>query len=207
MTDTEGARASSEDQPSARLRNTVVDTDARVHTTAFMAFHDEQGRSQVQTGRREGRRRIRLATLGYLRTHRDWYRRWSLFFTIAWNSCALAIVVIGIATSVLTAIDEKILAAPKLLLILLPAVSSLLGAILTQFRLRELARIRDEGRIRAEQLVCRAFLVPTSTKEAAMAEAVKLREAAHQLEREQLDLYMGDDANALKPPKASGATM
>lgn len=81
----------------------------------------------------------------------DWYRRRSLFFTISWNSCALAIVVIGIATSVLTAIDEKIFVAPKLLLILLPAVSSL-GAILTQFRLRELARIRDEGRIVSVQL-------------------------------------------------------
>lgn len=95
---------------------------------------------------------VKLAILGYLRTHRNWYRRWSLFFTLSWNSFALAIVILGFATSILTAIDDKLFAAPKLLLIALPAVSSLLGAVLTQFRLRELARIRDEGRIRAEQL-------------------------------------------------------
>lgn len=165
-----------------------------------MAFKMSRADREYSLDHAQDGEEVRLAILCYLRTHRNWYRRWSQFFTLSWNCCALAIVILGFATSILTAIDDKLFAAPKPLLITLPAVSSPLGAVLTQFRLRELAGIREEGRIRAEQLVCKAFLVPTSSKEAALAEAVKLRDAAHQLEREQLDLYMGDDANARRPP-------
>lgn len=100
--------------------------------------------------------------------------------------------VLGAATSILTAADD-LLKIPKLWLILLPALSSLLAAIISQFRFKDLSRIREEGRISAELLVSEAFLIPIDCDNAsAMKAAVALRQAAHELELKQLELVLGD---------------
>lgn len=133
---------------------------------------------------------IKQAALGYLRTHRKWYARWSLFYSFAWNGATLLIVILGALSSILTATQPS--QVPHWLLITLPAVSSLLAAVLMQFRLKDACRLRELGRIATEELICKAHLIPTDVKREALVAAITLREAAHRLEREQLVEFLAD---------------
>ena len=132
---------------------------------------------------------VRAALLSYLRTHRRWYARWSLFYSTSWNACMLAIIILGALSSILTATGE-LKAEHHWILIVLPAISSLLAALLTQFRLKESCGLRDLGRIQIEELICKAYIIPTDDCKTAMTAAMKVRQEAHALEREQLAKFL-----------------
>ncbi len=140
----------------------------------------------------------RKAILLYLKKHRKWYHRWSRFYSIAWHNATLLVVVLGALTSILTAIKPQ--PVPTEVLIALPALSSLLAAILIQFKLKESCRVRERGRIATEELICEALVIPTQDKEKALKRAVEIRERAHQLERDQLAEFL---AEAPSPPGAA----
>jgi hypothetical protein len=137
---------------------------------------------------------IREAALSYLRSHRSWYAFWSRAYTLTWNVATFAIIVLGALTSILTAYDVK----NRALLIILPAVSSLLGAFIIQFRLRDAWRLRELGRIAVEELICEAYLIPIEDRGVALREAFRLRLCAHKLERDQLSEFFGEATNLRK---------
>jgi hypothetical protein len=136
---------------------------------------------------------IRMAAISYLRTHRKWYARWSRFYSVTWNVATMLIVLLGALSSILTA-AQRDFPVPSWVLITLPAVSSLLAALLIQFKLKDSCRVREAGRIASEELICRAYLIPTDDPKRALEVAVGLREAAHQLEREQLIDFLAENA-------------
>jgi hypothetical protein len=114
---------------------------------------------------------IRQASLNYLRTHRAWYATWSNLLTWTWNIATFSIIILGALTSILTALGS----ADKTLLIALPAISSLLGALLVQFRMRDVWRLRELGRIATEELICKAYLIPVDDRQAALQAAIDVR--------------------------------
>jgi hypothetical protein len=133
---------------------------------------------------------IRSAILGYLRTHRNWYHRWSAFYSLGWNVLTLLVLVLGALTSILQAVggvDQRIL-------VILPALSSLCAALLIQFRLKDVCRIREQGRIAIELLICRALELSGKNADLVRREAIELREAAHQVELDQLIQFLSDDS-------------
>jgi len=134
---------------------------------------------------------IREAALAYLRTHRKWYVFWSRVYTHIWNIATFLIIVIGALTSILTAYGE----ISKPLLIVLPAISSLLGALLVQFRFRDVWRLRELGRISTEELICEAYLIPQNDRAEALKAAINLRLQAHKLERDQLSEFFGEPSD------------
>jgi len=136
---------------------------------------------------------VRIAILSYLRSHRSWYARWSTFYSVAWNTSTLLIVILGAVTSILAAAGDSLPQNLHPLVIVLPAFSSLLAALLVQFKLKEMCRLREVGRLACEGLICRALHIPTSeSPKDALATAIQLREAAHELERQQLLDYMAE---------------
>jgi hypothetical protein len=136
---------------------------------------------------------IRHAALSYLRTHRNWYARWSSFYSIAWNISTLLVVVLGASTSILAASGDVLPKDVRVLVIVLPAISSLLAALLIQFKLREMCHLREMGRLACEDLICKAYRIsPDHEPRSALELAIHLREAAHQLERNQLAEFMSE---------------
>jgi hypothetical protein len=142
--------------------------------------------------------KIRAATLAYLRTHRDWYAESSERYTRAWNALTFLIIVLGSLTASLNAYGLP--EAFKPLLVFLPLLSSICGALLLQYRMVDIWRLRESGRISAEELICRALKIPHDDPVKAIAEAVDIRIAAHKLERDQLNEFFSD--NNAKPKVA-----
>ena len=157
----------------------------------MIPFNKKQAAKTFEAALNEGSQEIRSATLSYLRSHRLWYAFWSRVYTLTWNITTFSIIVLGALTSILTAAGVQ----NKALLITLPAVSSLLGAFLIQFRLRDVWRLRELGRIAVEELICQAYLIPTDSPEVALKEAIRLRLRTHKLERDQLSEFFGEAAD------------
>lgn len=134
---------------------------------------------------------IRTAAIGYLRTHRDWYAQSGWRYTHSWHLLTFLVIVLGALTSILTAMEEASHISREVLIIL-PALSSLFAAILVQFRLREGCRIRDHGRIAADELVGKAHGIDIRNRDRAMQQALRLRSAVHRIEREQLSQFMAE---------------
>ena len=152
----------------------------------------------------ESTEEIRTAILSYLRSHRAWYARWSTFYSLSWNTSTLLIVILGAATSILAAAGDGLPQRLHLLVIVLPAISSLLAALLVQFKQKEMCRLREAGRLTCEELICKAFRISSDENHKdALAAAIQLREAAHNLERQQLLEYMGE---ATSPGRGQAST-
>lgn len=143
----------------------------------------------------------RTAILSYLRSHRAWYEKWSKRYALTWNMLTFTVLILGALTSILTAFGNVM----KEVLVALPAISSLCAAALIQFRLREGCRIRDHGRIATEFLICKALALPMNDTEKAKRAAIRLREAAHQLELEQLAQFMAEHSEAGPRDEGSSA--
>ena len=116
-----------------------------------------------------------------------------------WNSATTAIVVLGAATAVVSALGE--FSGQKIITIILPAISSFLGTVLIQFRVRELWQVREVGRISSEELIARAYTIPISDRDSALAAATALRLDAHKIEREQAAQFFAQ--NTGKPIEAA----
>ncbi|MGO9356976.1 MAG: hypothetical protein ACLP1D_04785, partial [Xanthobacteraceae bacterium] len=127
---------------------------------------------------------IQRKTLEYLRTHRKSYIGGNLRFGLAWNVLSFSVIVLSALTSILAALkaNENV---PSWLIIVLPALSALLSTFLLQFRIRDLWQLRDEGRIEIELLICKAHLIPTESRDAALNAAMELRTGAIKLELDQ----------------------
>lgn len=125
---------------------------------------------------------IQNKILGYLRTHRKSYIGGNLRFGVMWNLINLSVILLSALTSILAALKNPNL---QNWIIILPATSALLSTILLQFRIRDLWQLRDEGRIEIELLICKAHLIPIKDRQDALEAAMKLRTAAHELERDQ----------------------
>jgi hypothetical protein len=136
---------------------------------------------------------IRAATIDYLRTHRNWYIRGAEAYFWLWNLPSVAIVVLGALTAILSAYGDFAI-RHRLLMTVLPAMSSLLATLLIQFRVRDIWRLRELGRISSEELIAKAHLLPTDDQETAKKGAIELRLAAHQLERAQAEQFYADAA-------------
>lgn len=131
---------------------------------------------------------IRTAILGYLRTHRAWYKRSSNRYWWSLNFLSFLIVVLGTATSVLNAVPPEKTRPLQALMIIMPAVAALCAALLAQFRIRDMSRLREIGRIKSEYLIAEALKLPKEIDAAtAMDSAVALRTRAHEIEWQQLD--------------------
>jgi hypothetical protein len=117
----------------------------------------------------------------------EWYAFWSRACTWTWNIATFSIIVLGALTSILQAFGG----ADRILLVTLPAISALLGAFLVQFKLRDIWRLREIGRITIEELICRAYMIPSDDAAKALEAAIQLRLCAHQLERDQLSEFFG----------------
>ena len=134
---------------------------------------------------------IREAILEYLETHRIWYARSSARFGFSWNLLTFLVLTLGALTSILTAIGN----VAQWILIGLPAISSLCAALLIQFRLKESCRLRDHGKIAMELLICKGLTIQGDDVEKARRSAIRLREAAHRIELEQLAEFTSEDRN------------
>ena len=134
---------------------------------------------------------VTAASLTYLRTHRNWYARASTFHYVSLNALTSAIIVLGALTSIISATGPDKVSGGHVLTIVLPAVSSLAATLLVQFRVREMCRARELGRLACEGLICDALALNVDDADHARAAAVELRRRAHAIEREQLDLVIG----------------
>lgn len=79
---------------------------------------------------------IRDAAVGYLRTHRNWYKTSTLIYGLLWNGLTLSIIALSATTSIIAAYDKS--DEYKLLVVLLSAITALFGTLLVQFRVRDL---------------------------------------------------------------------
>lgn len=163
-----------------------------IFPTGIIATPSSPIAEDVSLERAETAKAARSAILSYLRTHRAWYEDWAKFYAFAWNLLTFLVLVLGALTSILTAIGG----IEKVVLIALPAISSLCAAALIQFRLRDACRIRDHGRIATELLICKALALPMDDPRTTKEAAIRLREAAHQLELEQLAQFMVESSQA-----------
>jgi hypothetical protein len=137
---------------------------------------------------------IREESLNYLRTHRNWYVRWTNFNKNLWNLSNVAIMILGAATSILAALNRPGGAQDPLtwtdsLTIAMPALASLLSAILVQWRVYEKWQLREEGRIDLEELLCEAHLIRVDEPEKTLKKAIELRRRAITIERTQANRF------------------
>ena len=153
----------------------------------------DRGTRSLDAALEGGSKEIRQATLSYLNSHRAWYATWSNVLTWTWSVATFAIIVLGALTSILTASGSE----NKILLITLPAVSSLLGALLVQFRMRDVWRLRELGRIAAEELICKAYLIPVDDSKTALQAALDIRREAHKLERDQMSEFFSEPSTSV----------
>ena len=153
----------------------------------------------------EDKKKIRSAMVGYIRTHRDWYERSSATYGSIFNFGNVLIIAFGAAASILAAgnFDGP---ASKAAIVLLPALSSLIATILSQFRVRDIWRLREVGRIEAEALAARAMAIPVNAETDTYQEALKVRQLAHELERAQMaEFFSGTDStNKIGNPQSQG---
>jgi hypothetical protein len=122
-----------------------------------------------------------------------------------WNSATASIVVISAATAILAAWNRPYL---QWLNILLPAISTVLGTLLMQFRMRDMWQLREMGRIASEELVAEAHLMDVGKVEDATKTAIALRMRAHQIERDQATQFFAEPPNkegGSKPNKEGGS--
>ena len=144
---------------------------------------------------------VRNTAISYLRTHRDWYNWYSEFYKWVWNGATLLIILLSALTAIIASGTKD--ASPPVAwaqwsLIILPAVATFLGALIAQFRVRDLWQIREAGRIKAEELVCSGLGIDVSDPKVAVAEALRLRGLAHQLEREQATGFFAEFVEGAK---------
>lgn len=139
---------------------------------------------------------VRHALLEHLRADRKWYAKHSEWNKKAWNGLTFLAIVLATLASILTAVNDSDKPVPgimRVILIVLPALSALCGALLVQFRFKDACRIRDHGRIATEKLICETYLLTAESREKALTAAVAIRMAAHELEEEQLAQITGGD--------------
>ena len=129
---------------------------------------------------------VRKAAIGYLRTHRDWYVRASLFYQWAWNILTCGIIVLSAISAIASASASGNISVPSWIPVLASAISVLFGTLLAQLRIRDLWQVREQGRIEAETLLAKAYGMPTGSAGAALNRAIELRLEAHALELKQM---------------------
>lgn len=129
---------------------------------------------------------IKETAIAYIRTHRNWYARWSALYGRVWNSLTCGMIALSALSSILSASS-----ADKLYATITAALSALFGTILVQYRVRDMWQLREQGRIDAEKLVAKAQLISTSDPATTLIEAVSLRMAVHELENDQNKRYFG----------------
>lgn len=143
--------------------------------------------------------KVILAGLG---VDRKWYAIRSRRSNWAWNGLTFLAILFASLASILAAVNQGALPNPgaalnqdmfRISLIVLPALSALCGTLLVQFRFQEVCRIRDQGRITVEKLICRAYLMPTGDLARALEVGIGIRLEAHQLEEDQLAQITGSD--------------
>lgn len=145
---------------------------------------------------------IRKSIAGYLRSHRGWYLNQSNWYGRAWNAGTLLIVLFGTVSSIVAAYPKH---SPytEFLTIVLPALSSLIASVLIQFRVRDMWRLREIGRIESEILIAKSFSLPNHPTELVKG-AIALRQLAVELERAQMGEFFADRNSQASDSGAAG---
>ncbi|PKK37418.1 hypothetical protein BWI96_05990 [Siphonobacter sp. SORGH_AS_0500] len=97
------------------------------------------------------------------------YDKGSILFENLYHIFSILIILLGFLSSVLAALDgEKLLMGKtldlKVALILLPLISSMLAAIITQFNIKEKYQLREIGRIKCTHLYTEARIAFAKAK-------------------------------------------
>ncbi|MBY5334736.1 DUF4231 domain-containing protein [Rhizobium leguminosarum] len=129
---------------------------------------------------------IKRQALRDLRTHRNWYARYSRVNQYLWNFLTLGIVVLSGLSSLFSAYGTVI---PQWLPMATSALVALFGTLIVQFRIRDVWQLREQGRIEAEMLVAEAHLIDITDELTTLKQAVALRKRAHALEMKQLNQF------------------
>lgn len=142
----------------------------------------------------------REATIDFVKAHRNWYAKWASIYEKQWNFYTSAIIILSAATSIVSAAGPGEIT--RWTSVGLSALSALLATILVQFRIRDLWQIREQGRIEAEEIIARAYLMPSLDIEAARKAAVEIKIETHRLEKKQARQFF----SAPPLPKRSNET-
>jgi hypothetical protein len=139
---------------------------------------------------------LRRAALEY----HKWFSFWKNFYGICWNTLTLLVIVLSGITSILIAArfgqDEADGSWQRFVLIGMPALATLFGAILAQFRMRESWQLRETGRIEVEEILGRlSFLHPSEPN--ALESLAVLENDLHRLAKRQTSDFFAawDDRN------------
>jgi hypothetical protein len=130
---------------------------------------------------------IQAETVRQLNEHVVWYARWSRFYGIAFNGGTLLSIFFSTATSIIVAMKVE----KYYLGIILPATSAMIGTLLIHFRVRDIWRLRENGRIKADRLIIFAHAMPDDPVDSKKAQ-LELLVAANKLEEDQVEGFFSD---------------
>lgn len=130
---------------------------------------------------------LRQAIIDYGQLHSDWYKSQARKMSDSWNYITFATIALSAVSSVLAAYDLG--SEYRWLPAGLTATAGLCAAYLTQFRVRDLWQIRENGRITAEKLVAKAQALTLANEPLTYAEIIALRVELHDLEFDQMHQF------------------
>lgn len=128
---------------------------------------------------------LRQAIIEYAQLHSNWYRKQARRMSYSWNYVTFATIVLSAISSVLAAYDLG--SEYRWIPAGLAAAAGLCAAYLTQFRVRDLWQIRENGRIFTEKLVAKAQTL--DAQHLSYSEIVALRVELHDLELDQMHQF------------------
>lgn len=136
-----------------------------------------------------------------LKVRREWYRQARRLYNTLWNSFTLLIVICTAAASIVAALNYGKLSseALQILMVVLPAIASLLSTILVQFRVRENWQLRELGRLDIEELLLEAQRLQDSNDAQTQAAIDKLHARALEISRRQASEFFAYLSKSTEP--------
>jgi hypothetical protein len=127
----------------------------------------------------------------HLHTYSIWYAESVRRYAVAFYGLQLTVILAGFLTAVLAAFEEQIGLQIRPAIVILPLLGSLAAGALYQFRVYDLWRLREDGRIAFQDLDTEARRrLAAVTDEADCSRAhEELQQQATKIERDQADRF------------------
>lgn len=138
-----------------------------------------------------------------LRKDQKWYRAWKVRFGLLWNVGTLAVMALGAIASLLVLADTTATTEGKILVASLTTASAIITAVLSQFRIRELWQLRENGRLEIMEILDALRLVDVSDPAKAEEALAPLRARRRELSRQQAQSFFSSMDRIPAPTEGS----
>ncbi|CAN5153685.1 hypothetical protein BH10PSE8_BH10PSE8_21950 [soil metagenome] len=124
-----------------------------------------------------------------LKKDQGWYRKWKIWLGLLWNVGTILIISLGAISSFLVLAGTAETQIGKYLVASLTSISAVITAALSQFRVRDLWQLRENGRLEMMELLDALRLVDISDPAKAEQALAPLRARRRELTRQQAQSF------------------